>query len=224
MQRRSTGRSRLFPLSLAALLLGSAACQSAYYATMEKFGVHKREILVDRVEEARDSQTEAKQEFKDALTAFKSVQNFDGGKLEAIYEKLNDHYETCNEQVEEVRGRIKKVEGVSEALFKEWAGEIEQIQSADLRVSSEKSLQDTKTRYSELIAAMKKAESKMEPVLAAFKDRVLFLKHNLNAQAIASLQGTLTTIEGDVAGLIKEMEASIAEADAFVKEMEKPAA
>ncbi len=204
-------------------LLSATACQSAYYATMEKFGVHKREILVDRVEEARDSQAEAKEEFQDALTAFKAVQNFDGGKLETVYNSLNDHYETCEDQVEEVRTRIKKVESVSQALFKEWSTEIQEIQSADLRKSSEKSLKDTEVRYEELISSMKKAESKMEPVLAAFKDRVLYLKHNLNAQAIASLKGTLTAIEGDVSKLIKEMEASIAEADAFVKDMEKTA-
>jgi ElaB/YqjD/DUF883 family membrane-anchored ribosome-binding protein len=204
-----------------ATLVAAASCQSAYYATMEKFGVHKREILVDRVEEARDSQAEAKEEFKDALTAFKSVQNFDGGKLEQVYEKLDGHYEDCSDRVDEVRSRIKKVESVSEALFKEWSGEIKQIQSPDLRGSSEQSLRETQLRYGELIAAMKKAESKMEPVLAAFKDRVLFLKHNLNAQAIASLQGSLTTIEGDVSKLIAEMEASIAEADSFVKDMEK---
>jgi hypothetical protein len=59
----------------------------------------------------------------------------------------------------------------------------------------------------------------MNPVLAAFKDQVLFLKHNLNAQAIASLGSTATQIEGDVARLIKEMEASIGEADDFIKQM-----
>ena len=34
----------------AALWLGLTACQTVYYSAMEKVGVHKREILVDRVE------------------------------------------------------------------------------------------------------------------------------------------------------------------------------
>ena len=39
------------------LLLGLVAgCSSAYYNTMEKLGVHKRDIMVDRVGEARDAQ------------------------------------------------------------------------------------------------------------------------------------------------------------------------
>jgi hypothetical protein len=32
---------------------------------------------------------------------------------------------------------------------------------------------------------MLKAEQKIQPVLGAFRDQVLFLKHNLNANAIA---------------------------------------
>jgi hypothetical protein len=63
---------------------------------------------------------------------------------------------------------------------------------------------------------MRAAESRMQPVLTAFKDRVLFLKHDLNAQAIASLAGTLGEIEIDVDQLIGEMESAIAEADALI--------
>ena len=68
---------------------------------------------------------------------------------------------------------------------------------------------------------MKRAERKIDPVLSAFQDQVLYLKHNLNAQAIASLQSELASIEIDVARLIKEMEASIKEADSFIRTMEK---
>jgi hypothetical protein len=82
-------------------------------------------------------------------------------------------------------------------------------------------LRDTKKKYTQLIGAMKRAERKTDPVLAAFQDQVLYLKHNLNAQAIASLQSELASIETDVAKLIKEMEASIKEADLFISSMEK---
>ena len=60
----------------------------------------------------------------------------------------------------------------------------------------------------------------MDPVLTSFRDHVLYLKHNLNAQAIASLQGDLGGIESDVGRLIAEMEKSIAEAQSFIKTME----
>ena len=61
----------------------------------------------------------------------------------------------------------------------------------------------------------------MDPVLAKLKDQVLFLKHNLNAQAIASLKSELVTVEGNIQSLIKDLNASIQEADSFIDSMEK---
>ncbi len=198
-------------------LVFTMGCQKAYYSTMEKMGYDKREILADRVENARESQEEAKEQFANALERYKSVVSFDGGELEEKYNILNDEYETSKARAEEVRDRIESVEDVAEALFDEWADEITQYSSSKLRRDSQKKLTATKGRYNKLIRAMKKASAKMDPVLAAFKDQVLYLKHNLNAKAIASLEGELTTIRSDVSTLIKEMERSIAEADAFIK-------
>ena len=52
---------KVIPIALlgASLLLGG--CQSAYYGAMEKVGYHKRDIMVDRVQEAKESQEEAQE-------------------------------------------------------------------------------------------------------------------------------------------------------------------
>jgi len=105
-------------------------------------------------------------------------------------------------------------------MFKEWNDELKQYNNPDLRRASEKQLYETKDRYNQLITVMRQASSKMDPVLTAFHDQVLFLKHNLNAQAIASLQNTAKGIETDVAALIKDMEASINEANQFISQMD----
>jgi hypothetical protein len=212
-------RSRTFRLLLASVLAALPACQGAYYSTMETFGVHKRDILVDRVEEGRDAQQEAKEEIVDALEAFKAVAGFEGGDLEDVYERLSDEYESSADAVEEVQERIDKIEDVSKALFDEWDGEIDEMQDKELKRSSREMLDDTRARYSKLIKAMRNAEEKMEPVLVKLKDHVTFLKHNLNARAVASLQKNLVTIETDVSALIADMEKSIAEADAFIAAM-----
>ena len=203
------------PLLLSVLFL-MAGCSSAYYSAMEKVGVHKRDILVDRVEKARDSQEETKEQFASALERFSAVVNFEGGDLEDKYQELNTVFEESEEQAEEVRERIDAVEDVAEALFEEWEEELEQYSSASLRRSSERKLQQTRNHYRQLAAAMQRAEAKIDPVLDVLRDHVLFLKHNLNARAIASLQSELVTIRTDVNRLIKEMEASIKEADAFI--------
>ena len=219
--KRTTRNSAFIGLGLTALMLYFSACQGLYYGTMEKLGYQKREILVERVEEARDAQEEAKNQFRSALEKFSAVVNFKGGELEERYNKLDAEYQRCESKAKTVHNRIADVEDVSKALFEEWQAELKQYANQDLRRASEKKLDETRRRYQQLIQSMKRAEKKIDPVLAAFRDQVLFLKHNLNARAVASLQRELSTMETDVAVLIKDMEASIAEADRFVKTVSK---
>jgi Protein of unknown function (DUF2959) len=195
----------------------TGGCQKAYYNTMEKFGVHKRDIMVDRVENARNSQQEAKEQFQSALQQFSQVLNYKGGELEDKYNSLKAEYDKSQAKAEEVRDRIDAVEDVSEALFDEWQEELDQYSNDTLRQDSKRKMVQTRNQYVKLITAMRKAEAKMDPVLSAFKDQVLYLKHNLNAQAIASLQSELMGIEANIAVLIKEMEKSIGEANDFIK-------
>lgn len=200
-------------------LVLTAGCQEVYYSTMEKFGVHKRDILVDRVEEAKDAQEETKEQFQTALEKFTEVANFKGGDLEDKYNQLKEQLDESEAKAKTMRDRIDKVQQVAESLFEEWAVELDEYTNQKLKLSSEEKLAETKLHYQELINAMRKAQSKVEPVLMAFRDHVLYLKHNLNAKAIASLQSELDTIETDVASLVAEMNSSIEEAEAFIKQM-----
>ncbi len=209
--------ARAITILTAVLLL--SACQTAYYGAMEKFGIEKRDILVDRVADARQAQQEAKQQFEDALEQFIAVTDFEGGELEEQYRRLKAEYEASEHDAASVRTRIDSVERVARDLFREWEKELDQYASADLRRASEQQLRDTQRRYEQLIDKMHRAESRIEPVLSAFRDRVLFLKHNLNARAIASLKTNRAAIESDIAALVSEMNRSITEADRFIQAM-----
>jgi SMC interacting uncharacterized protein involved in chromosome segregation len=202
-------------------LTALTGCSSMYYGTMEKFGVHKRDIMVDRVKEARTAQQDAKKQFANALEQFRSVIDVKGGDLQTKYDKLNAELQRSEARAKEVHDRIASVEDVSEALFKEWRTEIRQYSSDSLRRQSEQQLESTRTKYSQLITAMKKAAARIDPVLVPLRDQVLFLKHNLNAKAIASLNTELTSVQGNVDVLVRDMEAAIAEADEFIKAMKE---
>ena len=205
---------------LCALAFFLAGCTSTYYATMEKFGIEKRDILVDRVHDARQEQQEAKQQFESALEQFIAVTNYSGGELEKQYQKLKAEFEDSEDKAKDVDDRIASVEKVAEDLFIEWTKELDQYTSKELRASSEKQLKDTRSRYNKLIKAMKTAQSKITPVLNAFRDRVLFLKHNLNAQAITSLKSQRDKVTADITALVRDMNKSIEEADRFIKAMQ----
>ena len=205
-----------FIVAAAMLMLG---CQTAYYGAMEKLGIEKRDILVDRVEDARGAQQDAKKQFEDALEQFIAVTDFQGGALETQYRKLKAEFEDSEAQAQQVRSRIRDVERVAKDLFTEWDKELGQFSNQNMRRTSERQLADTRRRYAVLIEKMRRAEGKIDPVLTAFRDRVLFLKHNLNAQAIASLRTDRAEIESDITALVSEMNKSIAEADAFIQNM-----
>lgn len=205
-----------FALTALALVSGLGACSNAYYGAMEELGYEKRDILVGRVETARDSQEEAKEQFESALEAFRSVVDINGGELESAYDRLSAEYNRAEADAQRVRDRINSVENVSEDLFREWRAELDAYQDPALRETSARRLRETEARYASLISQMRAAAARMDPVLEIFEDRVLFLKHNLNARAIASLSAETGQLEADVARLIAEMERAIAEADAFI--------
>ncbi|MDV2961875.1 DUF2959 domain-containing protein [Shewanella algae] len=200
------------------LLLGG--CQSAYYGAMEKVGYHKRDIMVDRVKDAKESQQEAQEQFSSALEEMQALLNHDGGDLEKAYNKAKDEYESAQEAADDVSNRINKVEDVAEALFDEWQGEIGEISKASLRSKSQAKLKETRRSYEQLIRSMRRAESKMPPILTSMKDNMLYLKHNLNAQTIGAIKGEFASLQSDISGLIKEMNKSIDESNRFIAAME----
>jgi len=209
----------ILPGSVCVAVLLFAGCSSAYYGAMEKFGVAKREILVDRVEKTRDAQTDAKKQFASALDQFLAVTKVDGGDLQRKYEELNRELVRSEDRAKEVRDRIASVEDVARALFREWKQELNQYTNPSLRRESERELDLTQRRYDELMRVMRRAADRMDPVLATFQDQVLFLKHNLNARAFASLTTTNQELEADISRLVADMETSIREAEDFIKTM-----
>jgi len=199
------------------LVLAVAGCQSMYYATMEKFGVEKRDLLKSAVKEARDSQDEAATEFKDALTRLREMYAVNGGALESNYDKLKGEYESADKSAEAVRKRIKEMDQIANDLFAEWEKEIAQFTNETYASNSRRQLNETRTKYQQLSTSLKSAEASMAPVLGQLKEQVLYLKHNLNAAAIGSLRGEAANIQTEITRLLDQMNNSIKQADEFIK-------
>jgi hypothetical protein len=215
------GMNLRVPTALA-FLLGSFAvtgCASTYYNALENIGIEKRELLVRRVDSARDAQSGAQEEFKDALEQYRALVSFDGGELAKTYDRLSNQYDRLEGEAKLVRSRIDSIENVGSALFREWRQELNGYSSPELRRRSEAQLRETEQRYEQVMTAMNIAADRMDPVLTIFNDQVLFLKHNLNARAIAGLETERAEIERRVEALILEMDRAIAEAESFIATM-----
>lgn len=190
--------------------------RACYFKAQESIGQPKRDIIVHRVEEARNSLEDAKQQFQCALGQFSTITHFDGGDLEDMYRQLRGALAQSQARADAVSNRIRAIETVGDALFDEWQNELDYYRNRSLRSHSRQKLKTTRQYYDRLIKAMLRAESKIQPVLSAFQDQVLFLKHNLNAEAISSLQSELVTVGMNIAALITAMENSISEANVFM--------
>ena len=206
-------------LSVCFLALNLSACSTVKYNTLEKFGIHKRDILVGNVEDARDSQEDAQEQFKDALERFGSVVQIADTDLKQAYDQLSDEYEESTDAAEEVSDRIDEVDEVAMDLFEEWKDEISLYTDANFKRDSETKLRETQQRYSDLAKAMRASEASMGPVLATMQNNVLYLKHNLNAQAIGALQNSYNGLETDVEILIERMNQSIERSNRFIANM-----
>ena len=204
-----------------AVPIGFSACDTAYITAMDKMGYAKRDLLNNRVKSARDAQADAKKDIQDALDQFGQVATYQGGDLEATYKKLKSELQNSEDSAATVRNRIEAVENVADSLFSEWKAELGQYSNGDLRRKSEAKLSQTKSRYQDMLAAMKRAEQRIDPVLKPLRDQVLYLKHNLNARALAAMKGELVKVDAQVDQLVREMNRSIAEADKFIQTMEK---
>ncbi|MGZ5045098.1 MAG: DUF2959 domain-containing protein [Methylobacter sp.] len=186
------------------------------YSARESIGEHKRDIVVAHVEQACVGLRETKNEFEDALEKFKTLVCVNETALDHKYNLLNRQYQFCCAKSDSVSNRIRAIEQVSDALFKEWESELNEYTNRNLRAHSKQQLKVARQNYARLIKSMHRAEAKIQPVLAAFKDQVLYLKHNLNAQAIAALRHEFIEIGIDISQLINAMEQTIAEASQFV--------
>jgi DNA repair exonuclease SbcCD ATPase subunit len=207
---------RAVTFCLVGSLLILAGCTSAYYEVMQKLGKEKRDILVQRILDAKKDQEQTKEQLKTTMESFQELTGFQGGDLEKSYKKLNNEYERAESQANKLRDKIKSIDQVSSDLFSEWQKEIDEMHNRQLKDRSETMLRDAKHRQAEYMRAMQTTEEKMSPVLTAFHDQVLFLKHNLNARAIGSLKSTSAKINGDVDTLIRSMDNSMAEADRLI--------
>ena len=128
-------------------------------------------------------------------------------------------FEQSEAAAKRISNRVDQVTSATNRLLEEWRDELQEYNDPAIKQRANVQFDETRLHAEKLIAVMRNAEQKTEPVLDAFRDQVLFVKHNLNMQAISSLSQENAVIEQNVANLIREMETSIAEAEAFINTM-----
>ena len=201
------------------MLLALTGCASVQYSALEKVGIHKRDILVDRVEDARDAQTDTREQLVTAYEELSALVGHEGGELEKKYERLSEEVDRSRDATQDLDEHLSDIDRVSEDLFDEWESELDLYSSSTLRADQERKLGLARRQFMTMRDRMQTARNRIDPVMAVLTDNVLFLKHSLNAQALAALRGQTAVLEGQVDALIRDMQIAIEEADAFISRM-----
>jgi len=215
--RRDTRTARIGIIAI--LLIALSGCASAKYSALEKVGIHKRDLLVDGVENARDAQSETREQLVTAYEELSALIGHDGGELEVKYKRLSKEVDRSRDSIEDLDDNLADIDRVSEALFDEWKTELDLYSSAALRADQAKKLAQARRQFATMRDRMQKARDRVDPVMVVLSDNVLYLKHSLNAQALDALRGQATTLEVQVDALIRDMQLAIDEADAFIARM-----
>ncbi len=208
---------RLTLFFICASLLLCCSCSLLYYSAMEHLGKQKRDILVQRLLQVKKDQAATSEQLKTTLEAFKEVTGFNGGKLEENYEHLNREYQRSADRAGQLGKRIDSVDDVAKKMFSEWSGEIGKMRNASLTSQSKTLLANARQQHAQYMRVMRRTQENIKPVLQAFSDQVTFLKHNLNARAISSLKGTSAGINQQAEALIRDINASSKQADAYIQ-------
>lgn len=215
----SVGKARCATTCALLSLLMVVGCTRTYYKAMATLGKEKRDILVSRVKDSRKEQQQAKEQIKTTMESFQALTGFQGGQLEKNYKKLNSEYEKAADTANKLHDRIDSIDKVSNDLFKEWQKEIDGMDNRKLKQQSANMLRQSRLQEAGYIKTMRQTEARMTPVISAFHDQVVFLKHNLNARAIGSLKGTSAKISTDVDVLLTSLDGSMAQADALIQSL-----
>ena len=193
--------------TLAPLLLALGACQtSPYYAALEAVGVENRELLVDRVSDTRGSIGRAETEMQRLMRVYRETADADPNNIEGAYERLDDAYDDATGRVRGVENDIEAMKQVADDTFAEWERELALYQDAQLRAESAARLEEMRGRYAALERTLDEVQQSLDPVLFAFRDRVLYLKRNMNVATLADMKTQAPGLTEEVRSALAELE------------------
>ena len=189
-------------------------CGGAYKAS----GQYKRDLLLNRVEKARQCHERAKNQFEVVLANYADIIDANAGDIRNEYNKLNRECKRARKISKDIYRKVKDVEDIGKPLFRNWEDELGEYNNEAIRRSSEEQLDITRRNYLKLVHSIKSTEGKTAVVLASVNDQVLFLSHNLNTKALTAFKKEVASLKLQVNGLVKHMQNAINEAEDFVDE------
>ena len=212
------GRHRWRVTALLVLLTMLAGCQvSPYYASMERLGVSRGEVLAERVDAARDAQRHSQKALSSALSRLELALSASPSTFSREREALTEALETSRDAQRELAWRLEEADEAAEAVFSQWREELDAYRDDRYRELSEQQLARSRARYAELRDGLGASRDQMQPLTATLDDAALLLKHEENARDMAALGDRVSLMGDEMATLTTRAERIDRETDALVE-------
>ncbi|MCK6460067.1 MAG: DUF2959 domain-containing protein [Planctomycetes bacterium] len=218
---------RHIPRAVAAALVlaGLPACSMVNDLIKGKTGPADVDDLVAAVENVHKELDASKGAMLAAVQELQTVTapDFSGDAVKA-YEKLVDTVENSEDQADELRNRIEKMQAEAVPVFDQWTKDLEAYSNPEMRQRSQARLSAARERYDAVVAAVEPVLVEYEAINQSFRDHVLFLKHDMNPAALATIQDDVRRIAKDAASLDGRFNSGRAAAMAYVESSAQPKA
>lgn len=212
-------RSLRRPLALAATFLLVATvggCSAAYYAAMEQLGWEKRDILVNRIEVARDALRAAARR---VTTAWQVVERASAAEAGPVAARLRTALADAHTDAAVAERRVAGVAAAGTRLFTSWAQEVADTRDAAQRTRGEEIYARAEERYGRMLAVMQEAVAAMPPVLAVLREQAAALEAAPGAATGAAVRAALAAAADELGVLQLATDRAAAEADAGVQQL-----
>jgi hypothetical protein len=151
-------------------------------------GVKQIQELIKTAKAEVQSIDTAKLQLQKTMDAYNAVMAPEVKDRRDAYKQLQKEMANTDKRRADVSTRSTKMNAEADKLFKSWEESTARIQSPDLRKRSEDRLKKTQDRFAELRQTGQNASSQYESFMKTMQDQVVYLGHDLNPGAVASLK------------------------------------
>jgi phosphoenolpyruvate-protein kinase (PTS system EI component) len=142
--------------------------------------------------------------------------DFQGDAVKA-HKELVAAVEDSEDQAEDLRKGIEKMQAAAVPVFDQWTKDLEAYSNPEMRQRSQARLSAARERYDSVLAAVEPLLVEYETVNQSLRDHVLFLKHDMNPAALATIQDDVRRVAKDAAGLDGRFNSGRAAATAYIE-------
>jgi Protein of unknown function (DUF2959) len=169
-------------------------CSSCMFGSAPRGPDQVKALMVTIEDVARESETSQ----KETVAAVQALQKFAaanfGNDALAAYAELKQAVEHSEQREEALRRSLEPMKAAADTLFQSWTTDLDAFGSPELRQRSKERLENNRARFQAILKTAGSALASYTDINRRLRDHVLFFDHDLNAEALAAVQGEVRSM------------------------------